>query len=108
MKKLLFTFFVYLAFVIPISAGVLTTEESSSEPYIVNHGYSEEMARLIDLQNKQINGEEFKFKSRDPQWYSDKRINFIRNVFMYFDPGLDDGKFMQHNTKFTNSWSDLK
>lgn len=81
--------------------AVITPEEAMSESYVQGHGHSAEMSRLIDLQTSQINSTTPKFKSKDPEWYADKRINFVRKVFMYFDCGLDDGKFMQHDIKYT-------
>lgn len=99
--------FVLLAVNLP-SFAAITTDELTSEKYNENHGHSDEMARLIDLQKAQINGvNTHKFNSKDPDWYtSDKRVNFIRKAFIYFDCGLDDGDFAQHNTKYTNSWKD--
>lgn len=106
MKKILSVVFVYLAFVMPASA-VITTDEAVSDPYIINSGHSDEMARLIDLQRAQINGNKSQYKNDDPDWYaSNKKVNFVRKVFMYLDPNLDNEDFMQHNTKYTNSWSD--
>ncbi len=59
------------------------------------------MSRLIDLQHAQINCTQPKYKDNSPEIYKDKKVNFIRRVFMYFDCGLEDGKFMQHDIKFT-------
>lgn len=100
--------FVLLAVNLP-SFAVVTTDDAISDKYIENHGHSDEMARLIDLQTSQINGvANNKFQSKDPDWYtSDKRVNFIRKAFNYFDCGLDDGKFMQHNNKYSTGWEDF-
>lgn len=108
MKKflsILFTVFVFLALKLP-SLAVITPEETTSEVYIHGHGYSDEMFRLIDLEHSYINCTQPKYKSKDPALYSDKRVNAIRKVFMYFDPGLDNEKFMKHNIKYTNTWSE--
>ena len=106
MKKFLSVVFVYMAFILP-SLAFLTTDEVKSEKYIINHGHSNEMARLIDLQDTQINGTKSNYKNKDPLWYADKKVNFVRQIFMYFDPVLDDGKFMQNNIDYTNRWDDL-
>lgn len=106
MKKIISILCLYMVIVIPVSAAI-TTEESTSQQYIESHGYSSEMARLIDLQDSHVNGAEPKFKNNDPSWYSDKKVNFVRRVFMYFDPGLDDGKFGNNKIKYTNSYDDL-
>lgn len=106
MKKLLAFMFVYCAVVLP-SLSAITPEELTSEKYIQNHGYSEEMSRLIDLQNAQINGVKSNYVSKDPAWYSIKPVKFVRGIYTYFDCGLDDGKFMQHDIKYTNRYDSL-
>lgn len=106
MKKVLFVLFVFTTLTLPASA-IITPEDAKSETYLKNHGYSNEMSKLIDLQDSQINGTKFNYKSKDPEWYSEKKVNFIRKVFMYFDCGLDDGKFMQHNIDYTTRYDDL-
>ena len=57
MKKYLLILGLYCLAVLPSNA-VLTPQDSISETYIQNHGYSAEMSRLIDLQHAQINGVE--------------------------------------------------
>lgn len=107
MRKILSVVFILFMFNLP-SFAVITTDEATSQDYIQNHGYSDEMSRLIDLQNAQVNGTATKYKGTDPDWYtSNKMVNAVRKVFMYFDCGLDDEKFMQHNTRFTPKWDDL-
>ena len=106
MKKFLLVLFICFTIVLP-SFAVITPEETTSETYIQNHGHSGEMVRLIDLQNAQINGIKPDYVGSDPAWYTDKKVNFIRKVFMYFDCGLDDGKFMQNDIKFTPRYNDL-
>lgn len=107
MKKILSLFILYLVCAIPTFA-VISTDDTTSDEYITNHGYSSEMARLIDLQNKQINGEPSNYKRNEPEWwYTNKPVNFIRNTFIYLDPVLDDGKFMQHDIKYSNGFNNL-
>lgn len=107
MKNFLTILFIFVVFSSPAMA-VITPEEAASQQYIKNHGYSNEMARLINLQDAQVNGTKTKYVSNEPDWYkNDKKVNFIRKVFMYFDCGLDDEKFMQHDTRFTPKYDDL-
>ena len=109
MKKILsalFATFVFFALSLP-SLAVITPEEAMSETYIQGHGHSGEMSRLIDLQTSQINCTQTKYKGTDPELYRDKKVNFIRKVFMYFDCGLDDEKFMQHEIKYTPRFDNL-
>lgn len=107
MKKFLLISFILIATNLP-SLAFITTDEATSQEYIQNHGYSDEMSRLIDLQNAQINGAKTTYRSNDPEWYTaNKSVNFIRKVFMYFDCGLDDGKFMQNNINYSSRYDDL-
>lgn len=107
MKNLLAIIFIFFVIGLP-SFAVITPEEAASEKYIQNHGHSDEMSRLIDLQNSQINGQKTNYVSNEPDWYnSNKVVKFVRRTFMYFDCGLDDGKFMQNNIDYTNRWDDL-
>ena len=106
MKKILLILVAIFSVNLP-SLAYITPEQALSEEYIQNHGYSDETSRLIDLQNAQINGAKSIYKSKDPAYYADKKVNFIRKVFMYIDPGLDDGKFMQNNIEYSTKWNDL-
>ena len=107
MKKILFIFAAILLLNLP-AFSEMTPEDAISETYIHNHGYSDEMARLINLQNCQVNGVTSQFKSKEPAWYtSDKRVKFIRNVFTYLDPGEDDGQFLKQDYHPGQNWSDL-
>lgn len=107
MKKILFILLVFILFKSP-SYAVITTDDVTSPTYIQAHGHSVEMSRLIDLENAQINGVKTKFIGSDPAWYTQNpKVNFIRKAFMYFDCGLDDGNFMNHDIKFTPRYDDL-
>lgn len=107
MKNILAIIFIFFVTSLPTFA-VITSDEAISEKYIQNHGHSAEMSRLIDLQDSQINGQKLNYKDKDPDWYnSNQFVKFIRRTFMYFDCGLDDGKFMQNNIDYTTRWDDL-
>ena len=105
MKKSLFILLALVAVGLP-SFAYITPEQAASTEYIEKHGHSVEMARLVNLQNQQINEGDVSYKSKNPAKYSEKKINFIRNAFMYFDCGLDDERFMQHDTAFTPRWNE--
>lgn len=90
------------------SHAVLSTDDSTSAEYIKKHGYSDEMARLIDLQKSQYNATDKKYKREEPEWYtSNKAVYYIRHAFMYLDSATDDQKFMEHKTNFSNGFNDL-
>lgn len=105
MKKILLYTTVLAAFLQLQAGAVITTEEQFSTDYITNHGYSGEMARLMNLQHDQING-------IHPTMRDNTRIyrpweNLGRRFLMYIDPGLDDERFMQHDIKYTVRWDSL-
>lgn len=107
MKKLLALLFVYCA-VSASSYAYITTDDTVSEKYIQNHGHSDEMSRLIDLQHAQINGVKTEYV-QPAKWYNkwtDRHL-VVRRIFNYFDPATDDGNFMQNNIDYTNRWDDL-
>lgn len=114
MKKLLIILIAIFAVNLP-SLAVITPEESMSEEYILNHGHSGEMSRLIDLQNAQINDTETKYVKpvenwqnlKRPKFLTEKRVGFIRKFFMYMDPSADDERFMQNDTHYTNRTTDM-
>lgn len=106
MKKFLYVLLLIGVINLPCFAEI-TTDEAISQTYIQTHGHSKEMSRLIDLQNSQINCEKTQYRGTDPAWYSDKKVNFIRKVFFYIDPGLDDEKFGSHTIEYTNKYDSL-
>jgi hypothetical protein len=108
MKKLLTIFFAYLVVALPASA-TLTTDDVRSQEYIINHGYSEETAKIIDLQNAQINGEKSTFVSTSrPIWRSKyKPVNMVVDYFRNGFICSDDGQFAKHKIDFNTRWDDL-
>lgn len=130
MKRIIFLIFAMLIANLPSSAVILT-EEVTSATYIKKHGYSDEMCRLIDLQNAHINGVDTTYpqhvwSGKDirvpayiarklPKGYeqkladtiSEKRVNFVKKIFCYFDPGIDDGEFGNNKIKYTTGFEDL-
>jgi len=67
-------------------ASAITVNEASSQQYLINHGYSKETARLVELQKKQVNGEPV---------YDTKpmKVRWLRKIHSYLDPAIDDGQF---------------
>ena len=113
MKKNMVALFALIMVSTPCFA-TLTTENSTTQEYIQGHGYSMETARLIDLQKAHINNttttyieQPAWYESKLPSWATEKRVSFVRNVFKYFDCGLDDNKFMEHNIDYTPRYDDL-
>lgn len=108
MKKILLAISLILLVNLPCLA-VITPEDAMSQDYFENHSYSSEMSRLIDLQRSQINGTKPLYIEKNDKWNNNhKTVNFVRKVFIYFDPGLDDGKYGKgHDIKFSTGVNDL-
>lgn len=106
MKKNLLLLVCLLGLSLPASA-VISPEELASPTYTMQHGYSAEMARLIDLQNTQITGAPKTYVNPDPAWYeTNKFVKFVRNVFIYLDPALDNEKFGDNRIEFSNTYKE--
>jgi hypothetical protein len=89
--------------------AMVTDEEIMSAEYITNHGYSSEMARLIKLQDAQINGNnlETTYAKQPKGWLAYPPGSWVRAFFIYIDPSYDQGDFGQHDSKFNPSTKDL-
>jgi hypothetical protein len=82
----------------------ITTQEARDANYIRNHGHSEEMSRLIDLQRQQITGESVaKSSTHFYMW----PVKFYKKVMSYLDPIYDNGNFGNHEIHPNASSEDL-
>lgn len=87
--------------------AAVSTDEVMSVEYLNNHGHSQEMTRLIHLQNDQINGHCTGGKKINKGIYKYLPFNIVRTIVEYIDPASDDGLFMQHSPSFENGYKDL-
>ena len=87
----------------------LTNDDFNSAGYMKNYNYSDEMVRMVNIQKNKANGLKPNYNRNEPDWYtSNKKVNFIRKAFIYFDSGLDDHKFGEGDEiHFTNRWDDI-
>ena len=107
MKKLLLISAIFMLINLP-SYAATTPDEILSKEYTVNQGYSTEMARLMNLQNAQVNGQKFDDTISSKKWYETNKCFIpIRKIFTYLDPALDTGEFMQHDIHYTPTCDDL-
>lgn len=89
--------------------SAITPQEAMSDDYIYNHGHSREMAKLIDLQQSQINGgpSKYKLERPEPAYYSYTPVKYFREFLNYFDSGREDNTFMKRDIKYTGGYEDL-
>lgn len=113
MKK--FTLMFLLLFFINSSANaIVTPEETTSVQFVINHGHSGEMAKLIDLQKAQINNTNptyIKYEkqidlSDYPAWVTQEKVDAVKDFIKYLDCGLDNGTFGKMNIDYSNSKKD--
>lgn len=85
----------------------LTVDDVSSREYLMNHGYAEATADIVELSKSAVNGN----KADLPIYhkYDNKPLiyKWIDKAFIYLDPALDNGRFMREDTKFSPSVDDL-
>ena len=85
----------------------LTVDDTVSELYLRNHGYSKASIYAIQRNIADVNGEEWE-KPVESELYQTPVIKYARRFFMYIDPALEDDKFYNHhNIETTTKWTDL-
>ncbi len=106
MKKRFLTIGLLILFALP-SFAELTVEDTVSEDYMRNNGYSQATINAARKSVAKANGEPLTEPVEDER-YNQPFIKFIRRVFMYTDPALDDHSFMNdHDIKTSPSIDDL-
>lgn len=83
-----------------VSHASVTRQELQSGEFLINNGFSEETARLVDVKSK---------KYHDVQPASESKfINTMWKIDKYFDPMYDDPTFgISQNIKFNNNETKL-
>lgn len=106
MKKRLLIIGLTALFALPAFAE-LTVEDTVNPNYMKNHGYSSALINAAQKSVAQTNGEPLSEPIEDER-YNQPFIKFVRSVFMYLDPALDDHSFMNdHNIHTSPSYEDL-
>ncbi len=105
--KLLITALFITYATIPTFAGITPTDAVSPD-YLRNHGHSNATVEIVQKTRASVNGEQYLNTTDAEQGKKDcKLVRWIKNVFIYLDPALDDGSFMNHDIKTTPSYEDL-
>ena len=102
MKKRFLITSLLILFALP-SFAELTVEDTVSPDYMQNNGYSQ---ATIDATRKfvaQSNGEALE----EQEEYKNPAVKFVRRLFMYIDPSLDDHTFMNHDVNTSPRFDDL-
>ena len=98
MKKLIYTF-VFLIATTTAANAYVDSQYMTSEQYLINTGYSKEMARVTKMQTTNPYQKLTEEK--------DKR-KFYQKAYEYIDPCANQfDTFPRHDTKFNSNWQDL-
>ena len=104
--KLLLTVLIFTFMITPVFAETVVDETTSPE-YLYTHGHSEAVIDIVQMTKAGINGEEYITANEAKHANDPKFVKWIRNIFIYLDPALDDGKFMHHDIKTSPGYEDL-
>lgn len=105
-KKIFLTTLIALFASVPAFASITPSEASSSE-YLDGRGHSDSLVELVQINKAQINGETYVTKDEMKHANDSTFVKWVRKFFIYVDPALDDGKFLNHDTKSSQSYDDL-
>lgn len=106
MKKNLLLIAILSVIAVPAFAE-LTVDDVTSRDYLRNYGYSNATIDVLKLKKGAVNGEVVVLPN-DSQ--AQEQCGFKRWVHKwasYFDPALDEGKFLREDTVFYPSTNDL-
>ena len=106
--KLFLTALIVAMIALPSNASkTLTPEHSTSEEYLKNYGHSDAMVEMIHRTKAKANGEAY-VSAQEQQIEEDCfLVRWVKKVFMYIDPAMDDHKFMNHDIKINPGAHDL-
>lgn len=106
MKKSLLILMLTAFITIPAFAE-LTVDDTTSPEYLKNNGYSSALTVTINKSKAQANGEPLT-EPIEKEEYNQPFFKFVRRVFMYIDPALDNHTFMNdHDIHTSPSFDDL-
>ena len=91
---------------LPVMATI-SVEETTDPSYLSGHGHSQDVVDVVQMSKANFYGETYVSSGQAKYANSIAPVRWIRKIFMYFDPALDNGEFMQHDIKSNPSVSDL-
>ena len=91
---------------LPVMA-TLTVEESTDPAYLYGHGHSQDAVDVVQMSKANVYGETYVPTEQAKYGNAIAPVRWIRKIFMYFDPALENGEFMQHDIKSSPNVSDL-
>lgn len=100
MKKRFLIIGLLILFALP-SFAELTVEDTTNAEYMKNNGYSQATINATQKVVAQSNGEPLA-EPVENKLYTNPAVKFVRRVFMYIDPSLDDHSFVNDHEIHTS------
>ncbi len=91
---------------IPVSAAI-TPQEATSADYLESHGHSGALVEMVQQSKAGYNGEVYVTQDELKHANDSAFVKFVRRIFIYLDPALDNEPLLKHETKMTPSIDDL-
>lgn len=105
-KKILLLTTLAIVFALPVRAE-LTTADTSSGDYLINSGYSELTAEMVERSKGYANGQVYITDDERDLRQRSAWERFLIKAYRYLDPAADTDQFMNHNIRKTPSINDL-
>lgn len=108
MKLKLFLSIALLAMMVqmPVSAAI-SVDQTLSENYLRNNGYSEQLYDTVMLGRARALGEPY-YGAKEAQYLKTRQpMRFFKRLYAYFDPAAEDYSFYHHDTTQEPSYTDL-
>ena len=91
---------------IPVRAE-LTVDDVTSREYLRNYGYSHATIDILELKKGGVNGEKVYLPSDAKRDEKCKFLRWLERGHAYIDSGMDNGKYLREDTKFSPNFNDL-
>ena len=91
---------------LPVMATI-SVEETTDPVYLSGHGHSKDAVDVVQMSKANLFGETYVPSEQAKYANSIAPVRWIRKIFTYLDPALENNEFMQHDIKSSPSASDL-
>ncbi len=98
---------IFTTFSLLPASAVITAGEATSPEYLESHGHSGAIVEMVQQSKAGFNGEQYVSPDELKHSNDSKFVKFVRRVFIYLDPALDNEPLLKHETKMTPSIDDL-
>ena len=89
------------------TCAVLSDAEITTPEYLINSGYSTEMADMVTVQKARSTSTEYNSIRPVKRCKQNKVTRFFRRCLEYIDPALDDDSFYNHDIIFEPNINDF-